>query len=184
MDLVFGLSQTKKKKDTAAKVKYTKATLKNVTITDTVETMARSNQRDRDRRYKQTKRDTKTNLRKVTQNETGEMAIRKQQAARERRWKQTGRAQIKVNSKFDMARSLYGGCGDPAVTDYYSCAGSERLPNVSYHEKEIQRDDYYEQVITDYYDEEDYYEEEITDFSEEYMEEVIVVVDKDALMRG
>jgi len=117
-ELMFGLGQTKKKKEDNAKIKHTKARLKDVTITETVESNVRSDQHDRDQKYKETKRETKKNLKDVTQGETGEMVIRKQQADREKRWKETGRTQIKNNSKFDMARSLFGG-GGPAPTSNY-----------------------------------------------------------------
>ena len=112
---MFGLGQTKKKKASEAKIKNTKAQLKDVTITETVESNVRSDQHGRDQQYKAVKRETKNNLKDVTQGETGEMAIRKQQANREKRWKETGRNQIKKNSNLDMARSLFGG-GGPAPT--------------------------------------------------------------------
>lgn len=144
-ELMFGLGQTKKKKETEAKIKYTKAHLKDVTITETVESNVRSDQHDRDQKYKEVKRETKKNLKDVTQEETGEMAIRKQQANREKRWKETGRNQVKKNSKFDMARSLFGGGGTAATSNYDE----------------------------EQYSEEEYIEEEITD-SEEYVEEEII----------
>lgn len=37
--------------------------------------------------------------------------IRKEQHQREQKWKATGRDQIKKNTNFDMARSLFGGGG-------------------------------------------------------------------------
>jgi len=43
-ELMFGLGQTKKKKETEAKVKQTKTNLKDVTITETVESNVRSDQ--------------------------------------------------------------------------------------------------------------------------------------------
>lgn len=116
-ELMFGLGQTKKKKETEAKIKSTRARLKDVTITETVESNVRSDQHGRDQKYKEIKRETKKNLKDVTQGETGEMAIRKQQANREKRWKETGRNQIKKNSKFDMARSLFGGGGAAATAN-------------------------------------------------------------------
>jgi hypothetical protein len=145
-ELMFGLGQTKKKKESEAKIKYTKAHLKDVTITETMESNVRSDQHDRDQKYKETKRRTKKNLKDVTQEETGEMAIRKQHADREKRWKQTGRNQVKTNSKFDMARSLFGG-GGPAPT--------------ANHDEE-------------HFSEEEYVEEEIADNSDEYVEEGII----------
>jgi hypothetical protein len=75
-ELMFGLSQTKKKKNEEAKVRITKSSLKDVNITDTIE-----------------------------------KEVRKEQHQREQTWKKTGRDQIKQNTNFDMARSLFGGGG-------------------------------------------------------------------------
>lgn len=63
--------------------------------------------------YKAAQRDTKSKLKDVTQEEDGEMAVRKAQHSRDQKWKETGRNQIKSNTNFDMARSLFGG-GGPA----------------------------------------------------------------------
>lgn len=63
--------------------------------------------------YKAAQRDTKSKLKDVTQGEDGEMVIRKEQHNRDQKWKETGRNQIKSNTNFDMARSLFGG-GGPA----------------------------------------------------------------------
>jgi DNA repair exonuclease SbcCD ATPase subunit len=115
-ELMFGLGQTRKKKESDAKIKFTRDRLRNVTITETAESIVRSGQHDRDQRYKGTQRETRKNLKNVTQEETGEMAIRKQQSDREKQWKQTGRNQVKTNSKFDMARSLFGGASPVAIT--------------------------------------------------------------------
>ncbi|KAG7354724.1 hypothetical protein IV203_004080 [Nitzschia inconspicua] len=82
-ELMFGLSQTKKKKNEEAKVRTTKNSLKDVNITDTIE-----------------------------------KEVRKEQHQREQTWKQTGRDQIKKNTNFDMARSLFGGGSSaPAAAD-------------------------------------------------------------------
>ncbi|KAG7358758.1 hypothetical protein IV203_015347 [Nitzschia inconspicua] len=82
-ELMFGLSQTKKKKNEEAKVRTTKNSLKDVNITDTIE-----------------------------------KEVRKEQHQREQTWKQTGRDQIKKNTNFDMARSLFGGGNSaPAAVD-------------------------------------------------------------------
>jgi hypothetical protein len=82
-ELMFGLSQTKKKKTEEAKVRITKSSLKDVNITDTIE-----------------------------------KEVRKEQHQREQTWKKTGRDQIKQNTNFDMARSLFGGGGPvPAAVD-------------------------------------------------------------------
>ena len=125
--------------ETEAKIKFTKDGLKDVTITETVESNVRSDQHDRDQKYKEAKRQTISNLKDVTQEETGEMAIRKQQANREKEWKQTGRNQVKTNSKFDMARSLFGGG---------SSAPKEEIVEEEYVEEVIDSDDeYIEEII-------------------------------------
>jgi len=49
-ELMFGLGQTKKKKESAAKVRTTKANLKDVTITETVVGNARAEQFDREKK--------------------------------------------------------------------------------------------------------------------------------------
>jgi hypothetical protein len=43
--------------------------------------------------------------------------IRKEQHEREQKWKATGRDQIKQNTNFDMARSLFGGGGPAPAAD-------------------------------------------------------------------
>ena len=75
------------------------------------------------------------------------MAIRKQQANREKRWKETGRNQVKKNSKFDMARSLFGGGGAPASADY----DEEPSSGGEYIEEEISEGsgDYVEEEIVE-----------------------------------
>jgi hypothetical protein len=81
-ELMFGLSQTKKKKNEENKVRSYKATLKDVNITTTIE-----------------------------------KEVRKEQHDREQKWKATGREQIKKNTNFDMARSLFGGGGPAPARD-------------------------------------------------------------------
>ena len=80
--LMFALGQTKQKKKEENKVKETKANLKDVNITDTVE-----------------------------------KEIRKDQHNRDQKWKADGRDQIKQNTNFDMARSLFGGGGPAPPAD-------------------------------------------------------------------
>lgn len=58
-------------------------------------------------------RQTKKDLKDVNITDTIEKDIRKEQHDREQKWKATGRDQIKKNTNFDMARSLFGG-GGPA----------------------------------------------------------------------
>jgi hypothetical protein len=54
-------------------------------------------------------RQTKSELKDITITDTIEKDIRKEQHDREQKWKATGRDQIKQNTNFDMARSLFGG---------------------------------------------------------------------------
>ena len=123
-ELMFGLSQTKKKKTEEQKVRTTKASLKEVNITDTIE-----------------------------------KEVRKEQHDREKSWKQTGRDQIKKNTNFDMARSLFGGGGPApaAATD----ESDEDEPVAQQHEPEEE-----EEV-----DEEPPAEEEDEEYGEEEYEE-------------
>ena len=84
----------------------------------------------------------------MTQDEDGEMAIRKKQHSRDQKWKETGRNQIKKNTNFDMARSLFGGEG-PA--DYEEDDGdvADQVENLAlsdgeddvYEEEEVTSDD-------------------------------------------
>lgn len=105
---MFGLGQTKKKKASEAKVNHTKATLKNVNITDTAEGAIRKNQFEREKGEKATRTQTKTNLRDVNMaTETVETEVRKEQHNREKQWKATGKQQKEANTNFDMARALF-----------------------------------------------------------------------------
>jgi hypothetical protein len=107
-ELMFGLGQTKKKKATAAKVNETKAQLKNITITDTVEGAVRKDQFNREKDEKATRTQTKTNLRDVNMaTDTIESEVRKEQHNREKKWKETGKQQKETNTNFDMARALF-----------------------------------------------------------------------------
>jgi hypothetical protein len=54
-------------------------------------------------------RQTKSELKDVTITDTIEKDIRKEHHDRDQKWKATGRDQIKKNTNFDMARSLFGG---------------------------------------------------------------------------
>jgi len=139
-ELIFGIGQTRKKKESAAKVRRTISGLKRVTINETVEMIIRSDQHDRDQKYNATKRETKKNLKHVTQEETGEMAVRKEQFNREKLWKQTGRNQVKKNSKFDMARSLFGGAVGGSTPTLV------QVPTVSLHEEEFSEMEYSEEM--------------------------------------
>jgi len=106
-ELMFGLGQTKKKKESEAKVRNTKAHLKDVTITETVETNVRANQHGREKDEKATRTQTKENLRDVTITDTVERDVRNQQHTRDKEWKETGKQQKQSNTSFDMARALF-----------------------------------------------------------------------------
>mmetsp|Transcript_8847 Transcript_8847/g.21619 ORF Transcript_8847/g.21619 Transcript_8847/m.21619 type:complete len:110 (-) Transcript_8847:351-680(-) len=106
-ELMFGLGQTKKKKESEAKVRNTKAHLKDVTITETVESNVRADQHFRDKDEKALRTETKTNLRDVTITDTVESDVRNQQHSRDKEWKETGKQQKKSNTNFDMARALF-----------------------------------------------------------------------------
>ena len=110
---MFGLGQTKKKKATENKIRETKAEEWNYKgrIDQDGMILERKEKANADKQYKEAQRETKNNLKDVTQEEDGEMAIRKQQHSRDQQWKETGRDQIKKNTNFDMARSLFGGGG-------------------------------------------------------------------------
>ncbi|KAG7358576.1 hypothetical protein IV203_015165 [Nitzschia inconspicua] len=114
-ELMFGLGQTKKKKETEAKIKQSKAEEWNYKgrIDQDGMILERKEKANREQKWKEEQRTTRKNLKDVTQGETGEMAIRKEQHTREQKWKETGRNQVKSNTNFDMARSLFGG-GGPA----------------------------------------------------------------------
>ena len=77
------------------------------------------------------------------------MAVRKEQHNRDQKWKETGRNQIKTNTNFDMARSLFGGGGGAAPT-----AGEEEV-------EEIVEDVVEEMDIVGVEDDEKEYDEEL-----------------------
>ena len=62
-------------------------------------------------------RQTKKELKDVTITDTIEKDIRKEQHDREQKWKKDGRDQIKKNTNFDMARSLFGGSAAAAAEE-------------------------------------------------------------------
>jgi hypothetical protein len=89
--------------------------------------------------------------------------IRTEQHQREQKWKATGRDQIKQNTNFDMARSLFGGGGmAPVAND----SANEDVEEVV---KEVQKlavdDDDEEQEVVE--DEEEVVEEEVVEDYEE-----------------
>eukprot|EP00934_Nitzschia_sp_Nitz4_P001258 Nitzschia sp. Nitz4//scaffold208_size52459//38478//39268//NITZ4_006817-RA/size52459-augustus-gene-0.7-mRNA-1//-1//CDS//3329541672//1258//frame0 len=118
-ELMFGLGQTKNKKATEAKLRQTKAEEWNYKgrIDQDGAFLERKEKKDGVKSYKEAQRKTKADLKDVTQEEDGEMAVRKQQHSREQKWKETGRNQIKKNTNFDMARSLFGGGAVAAPAD-------------------------------------------------------------------
>jgi hypothetical protein len=139
---MFGLGQTKKKKESEANKRTWKANLKDVNITETVESNVRGMQHDREKNEKAAKRTTKDNLKDVNITDTIESDVRKEQNTREKEWKITGRNQVKTNSKFDMARSLFGG-GGPAPEPEHTPPSNEE----EYVEEEIIEDDYVEEEV-------------------------------------
>lgn len=112
-ELMFGLGQTKKKKETEAKVRQTKAEEWNYKgrIDQDGMILERKEKAEKEKAWKEAQRDTRSKLKDVTQEEDGEMAIRKEQFQRDNKWKETKRDQVKQNTNFDMARSLFGGGG-------------------------------------------------------------------------
>jgi hypothetical protein len=108
-DMMFALGQTKKKKTEENKVRQTKSELKDVNISETVEKSIRSEQHNREQKWKSDGRDQIKANANVTITDTVEKAVRSEQHSREQKWKSDGRDQIKQNTNFDMARSLFGG---------------------------------------------------------------------------
>mmetsp|Transcript_43203 Transcript_43203/g.122166 ORF Transcript_43203/g.122166 Transcript_43203/m.122166 type:complete len:113 (-) Transcript_43203:128-466(-) len=109
-ELMFGLGQTKKKKETEAKITQTKKdTWKYQGRPDeAVESQVRSQQHNREKSEKATRTETKTNLREVNMAlDTVESEVRKEQHQREKNWKETGKQQKDANTNFDMARALF-----------------------------------------------------------------------------
>jgi len=82
-ELMFGLGQTKKKKQTEAKVRDTKATLRDVNITDTVEGAVRKDQHNRELADKSARKSLIKNNQNVNVTETVETNSRKDQHNRE-----------------------------------------------------------------------------------------------------
>lgn len=103
-ELMFGLGQTRAKKETEAKVRETKATLKNVTVTETVETNELNALAARDKQWKEAERQTKAQLKDVNVTESVEAQVRKEQFIQEKQWKEAGKQQKEQNTNFDMAR--------------------------------------------------------------------------------
>lgn len=97
----------RKKKESEQNVRTTKASLKDVTITETVETNVRADQFGREKAEKATRTMTKGELKNVLITDTVESDVRKEQHSREKEWTATGRQQKLDNTNFDMARALF-----------------------------------------------------------------------------
>mmetsp|Transcript_17395 Transcript_17395/g.49049 ORF Transcript_17395/g.49049 Transcript_17395/m.49049 type:complete len:172 (+) Transcript_17395:179-694(+) len=169
-ELMFGLGQTKKKKETAAKVRQTKAEEWNYKgrIDQDGTFLERKAKNQESLSYKEKQRETKKNLKDVTQGEDGEMALRKQQFNRDQKWKETKRDQVKKNTNFDMARSLFGG-GGPAP------AAAQDDEEEEYEEEEEEE----EEVVEEEDDDDDDDDDDSVEVSDEEVEEEEVESDSD-----
>jgi len=109
-ELMFGLGQTKKKKETEQKITQTKKDSWKYQgrPDEAVESQIRNQHHTRDKDEKNTRTQTKTNLRDVNMAmDTVESEVRKEQHNREKNWKATGKQQKEANTNFDMARALF-----------------------------------------------------------------------------
>jgi hypothetical protein len=109
-ELMFGLGQTKKKKESEAKITQTKKDTWKYSGNpdDAVESQSRKQHHNRDKDEKNTRVQTKTNLRDVNMAvDTVESEVRKEQHNREKDWKATGKQTKGENTSFDMARALF-----------------------------------------------------------------------------
>ena len=90
-ELMFGLGQTKKKKETEAKIVQNKKDQQHYQgrPDEDVEAVQRKEHFHRDQGYKETQRDTKTNLRDIKITETVESGVRKEQFSRDKDYKKT-----------------------------------------------------------------------------------------------
>jgi molecular chaperone DnaK (HSP70) len=111
-DMMFALGQTKTKKEREDVTRKTKAETWKYKGNpgEDAETQIRKEQFERDQTWKSTKTDTKKKLKDVNMAVASfETEIRKEQHQREQAAKEKARMQIKQNTNFDMARSLFGG---------------------------------------------------------------------------
>lgn len=108
-ELMFGLGQTKKKKETEAKITQTKKdTWKYQGRPDEgVESQIRSQQHNREKDEKATRVQTKKDMKDVVITDTVEGDVRKEQHGREKDWKAAGKQNKEANTNFDMARALF-----------------------------------------------------------------------------
>lgn len=113
-------------------------------------------------------RQTKKDLKDVNITDTIEKDIRKEQHTRDQQWKATGRDQIKKNTNFDMARSLFGG-GGPAPPRHDDDEDEAQPPQAKAEEvEEVVQEVERLRVADDDEEQEDYEEQED---KEEYEEE-------------
>jgi len=119
-------------------------------------------------------RQTKQELKDVKIIDTIEKDIRKEQHNREQQWKATGRDQIKKNTNFDMARSLFGG-GSALTRD------DDDDNNVAQqkHEEAEEVEEVVQEVERLGVRDDDEEEEEQQDDQEEYEEEEVVEEDEE-----
>mmetsp|Transcript_55027 Transcript_55027/g.154383 ORF Transcript_55027/g.154383 Transcript_55027/m.154383 type:complete len:129 (+) Transcript_55027:99-485(+) len=103
-------------------------------------------------------RQTKKDLKDVNITDTIEKDIRKEQHDRDQKWKATGRDQIKKNTNFDMARSLFGGGGGPAPDQEEEEEYEEEVEEVEEIVEEVQQLDVNDDEAEE--EEEEYEEEE------------------------
>lgn len=120
-------------------------------------------------------RQTKQELKDVKIIDTIEKDIRKEQHNREQQWKATGRDQIKKNTNFDMARSLFGG-GSALTRD-----DDDDDNNVAQqkHEEAEEVEEVVQEVERLGVRDDDEEEEEQQDDQEEYEEEEVVEEDEE-----
>lgn len=105
-------------------------------------------------------RETKADLKNVNIGETVEKGIRDEQFGREQKWKQDGRDQIKQNTNFDMARSLFGGGGAAVAQEEEVQAPPTREPEKVEPEEE-------DEEVEEEEEEEEQVEEEIEELDEQ-----------------
>jgi hypothetical protein len=84
VSLPFVVIYNRKKKETEAKVRITKSSLKDINMTETVEGNVRNDQHGREKNEKALRTETKTNLRDVNISETVETNVRAEQFGREK----------------------------------------------------------------------------------------------------
>lgn len=119
-------------------------------------------------------RQTKQELKDVKIIDTIEKDIRKEQHNREQQWKATGRDQIKKNTNFDMARSLFGGGSaltrdddNNHVTQQKQQDDDEEVEEVAQEVKRLGVRDNDDDEVEEQQDDEEYEEEVVEDEEDE-----------------